>query len=172
MPTNAPRGLVPIKMPLVSGVEYLKVTSTFTGDIGVGTPMVQLATGFVVPVSSTTAANQMFVGVSMEYRDGSSGKTEDIAVCTDPTMKFLVQSGVTSNTQALVGASVGFSAPAGVNTTTQLSKTVVAGAGATASAPLRVVGKHERDGNTWGSYVDLIVQPIYGLHQRGGAAGI
>lgn len=172
--SDSPRGLVPIKQPQLHGVEYLKVTSTYTADIGVGTPLVEVAAGFVQAVSSATAANQAFVGVAMEFRDGSVGKTNKIAVNTNPFQKFLAQSAITTNTQAVVGASVGFSTPAGVNTTTQLSKCEIAGAGTTSAAPLRIVGIHEREGggNEWGANVDLIVQPIFGLHQRAGDAGV
>lgn len=171
--SDAPRGLQPIKMHNGCEVEYLWVTSTLTADIGVGTPMQQLASGFVSPVTATTSADQTFVGVSMEFRDGSEGTTKQIAVNTNPFQKYLVQCSITTApTIAILGASVGFTTPDGVNTTTGLSKCEVGDAGTTSAAPLRVVDRHQREGNDWGVNVDLIVQPIAGLHRRNAEDGV
>jgi hypothetical protein len=178
--SNSPRGLVPIKRNEVEGVERLWVSSAYTAEIGVGTPLVQVAGGFVEAMAVATAADQSWVGVSLERRAGSSGKTEQIAVDTNPNRKFLVQSSVTTNGIALIGASVAFAfTTSRVNTTTGLSIDTVSGAGTTAAAPLRVVGLHRRVGldadenaADWGSNADIIVQPIAGLHQRSAETGV
>lgn len=173
---DTPRGLVPIQSPTGTDihVEYFYVTSGYTTDIGVYSPVKLASSGFITLVTSATAANQQFLGAAMEFYDASAMGTKRIAVACDPNQHFLIQESTTTTgaTQAAVGASCAFINPATVNTTTELSATEAGGFGTTASAPLRILGKHERSTNAWGVNVDLIVKPIHGLHQMAGAAGI
>ena len=168
---DTPRGLVPITNPDGNKIpiEYLKVSSGYSSDIAVGTPVVQLSTGFIVPVTSATPANQLWVGVSMEFYDASEEGTKAIAIATDPFQKFLIQqNGTTGGTQAAVGASGSFEDPEVVYTDTELSSCqMLAGFTTTISTPLRVIGLHPRSTNAWGANNDLIVMPILLSHQRG-----
>lgn len=175
--SDSPRGFVPIEGPGGGEprVHHYKVTSTYTTNIAPGTPLIGVAAGFVQPLAVTTIGSQVSIrGVAAEWRAGSVGKTTDIAVWDDPDQLFLVQAGMTTAVaQAMIHATARILNPASVNTTTRLSKAEIDTIGTTANAPVRIVGKHKRVGNDFGSAnADLIVKFMYGKHMGAAEAGV